>query len=245
MWKNWNPFRRKQDDGNENNEDRIMDKGSKENGTSSRSAKIMRSTENNLLQSNQSSNVNDDEANLPARKANVSRHESLRSRTRMGLKDQLNTTLPTPECRRITRCPDDNSMNRTFSGVHGPLLSSPIVPQIRKALESQAGSNRILSRSGKAVGRSASLNYGAMSRNMTRTTAGQVPWVRLKRRESLGLSDLVAGRTPQSPNTVKLAAPEPRQLPAPPSFKTTPVIVTTEPSRSRVIDTQTVVSALR
>ncbi|GFR67041.1 nuclear pore complex protein NUP98A [Elysia marginata] len=253
MWKNWNPFRRKQKD-DQDGQDAVkrdgstssLGQGGKENTVSIPSNGTSRTDENISFQANYSFNdFGDNESNLCSRKPSVSRHESLRSRTRMGFKDQLNTTLPTPRQsvgRRITRSPD-NSMNKTLNGVQGPLLSSPIVPQIRKALESQTGSG-IFSNRGRPVGRSASLNYGA-TRSLTRTTAGQVPWVRLKRRESLGLSDLVSGRTPQSPNTVKLAAREPRHLPAPPSFKTTPVIVTTEPSRSRVIDTQTVVSALR
>ncbi|GFN91801.1 WD40-like domain-containing protein [Plakobranchus ocellatus] len=258
MWKNWNPFRRKEKDSNEGivnkdpnlslNQNPVSDSSGKENSFSSHS-RLSNDGSGSEQEYNDSSNQNGNGVNS----SHVYRPKSLRSRTSMGIKDHLNTSLPASRSgvgRPITRAVNDYSherlANKTFSGVHGPLLSSPIVPQIRKALESQSsiGSHGIISKHGKPVGRSASLNYG-MSRNLTRSTAGQVPWVKLKRRESIGLSDLVTGNTPQSPNTVKLAAPEPRHLPAPPSFKSTLVIVTTEPSRNRLIDTQTVVSALR
>ena len=65
------------------------------------------------------------------------------------------------------------------------------------------------------VGRSSSLNYGNI--NPTKSLAGQVPWVRLKRRESIGLADIASGNMPQSPNRVKLVAPrESRLLPVAP-----------------------------
>lgn len=36
----------------------------------------------------------------------------------------------------------DDGMNKSFSGVYGPLLSSPLVPKVRRALESSAGLRR-------------------------------------------------------------------------------------------------------
>lgn len=67
---------------------------------------------------------------------------------------------------------------------------------------------------GRPIGRSASLNHGPS--NPAQSKAGQVPWVRLKRRESVALADIVKGRSTHSPNTIKIAAPEPSHLlPAP------------------------------
>ncbi|CAL1531274.1 unnamed protein product [Lymnaea stagnalis] len=190
---------------------------------------------------------------------------SLKSQTVARLHDNLNRSLPISDDRLLFNKNVNRSIreehtnnsnidqmvkikedNRSFSGVHGPLLSSPIVPKVRRALESsvQLRSPRTTGlQNGKPVGRSMSLNYG--SQNPAKSTAGQIPWVRLKRRESIGLTELASGNIPQSPNTVKLAAPEHRHLPAAPSFKSTPLIVTTEASRNCVVDTQTVVSALR
>ena len=140
MWRNWNPFRRKTKEDEDKREDLGQTQGGKENNVSNRAAE-MKINGNNSFLATESSINNDNESDYLRRKA-VSRQESLRSRTRMGLKDQLNTSLPNPYSRSnrpVTRCPDDNPMNKTFSGVHGPLLSSSIVPQIKKAFESQAG----------------------------------------------------------------------------------------------------------
>ena len=50
------------------------------------------------------------------------------------------------------------------------------------------------------------MNQGPL--NLAKSSAGQVPWVRLKRRGSIGLADIASGNMPQSPNRVKLAAPQ-------------------------------------
>ncbi|KAK6966034.1 nuclear pore complex protein -like isoform X1 [Biomphalaria glabrata] len=170
---------------------------------------------------------------------------SSKNRSAAGLSKQHNESNDTLNNGTFSKSSEE--CNKSFSGIHGPLLScSPIVPQVRRTIEENMGlrsPQSSKSQTGKQVARSLSLKYS--SPNPTKSTAGQLPWVRLKRRGSIGLNDLVSGNIPLSPNTVKLATPELRHLPSAPSFKSTPLIVTTEASRPCVVDTQTVVSALR
>lgn len=74
----------------------------------------------------------------------------------MGVQDQLNTSQAWHSKgtgRPITvEPPADHLMSsKKFSGVHGPLLSSPIVPKVRRAIESNVGLRRFVPKVRRAL----------------------------------------------------------------------------------------------
>ncbi|BFZ23462.1 hypothetical protein BsWGS_26501 [Bradybaena similaris] len=244
MWKNWSLFKRRTEDASTMPVDEDVTMDGKENTTDMRGGGLGGNGSSRSFSGERTSK------DVHGQNGGYARHQIIGQSPGASLRRPAPSPFMPSDSSNLPRSDNErekyDGMNKSFSGVYGPLLSSPLVPKVRRALESSAGlkspQTRLLTR-GTPIGRSSSLNYG--SGNPAKSTAGTVPWVRLKRKESFTLTDIANGTTPQSPNTVKLAAPEPRHLPAAPSFKTTPLIVTTEHSRARVVDTQAVVLALR
>ncbi|XP_070207969.1 nuclear envelope pore membrane protein POM 121-like [Littorina saxatilis] len=225
MWKNWFPFRRKEDKKESSVLPTETQKIEKENGSKH------------------------DAIQFPARNANVTEVSGRRPvLDRAKVPDPIPGSTPrSPFTRRVSYI-ESNDCNRqdyvppkhSVMNPSGPLLSTPLLPKIKRAIEfndSFSGRNSSpLTRS--RVARSASLSFGPT--HPTRSTPGRLPVVRLQRRQSV---HLINRGNMQSPSTVKVAPPDPHLLSGP-SFRVSPA-PSVSPVKAPMVDTETVVSALR